>query len=83
MLNMLYENLKEAKYMNSICSEEELEWLANVDFSMYEGKYVAIVGKKVAAFGDNAKLVWEEAKRKFPGSEPIIEKVPKGDLLIY
>jgi len=62
---------------------EEIEWLANVDFSMYEGKYVATVGKKVAAFGDNAKLVWEEAKRKFPGSEPIIEKVPKGDLLIY
>ncbi len=44
---------------------EELEWLANADFSMYEGKYVAIVGKKVVAFGDNAKIVRDEAKRNF------------------
>lgn len=37
--------------MESICNTEEMEWFANADFSMYEGKYIATVGKEVAAFG--------------------------------
>lgn len=69
--------------MESTCNTEEMEWFANADFSMYEGKYIATIGKEVAAFGDNAKLVWEEAKRKFPWAEPIIAKIPTGDLLIF
>ncbi len=69
--------------MESICNTEETEWFANADFSMYEGKYIATIGKKVVAFGDNAKIVREEAKRKFPGVEPIIAKIPTDDLLIF
>ena len=69
--------------MESICNAEEMEWFANADFSMYEGKYIATVGKKVVAFGDNAKLVLEDAKRKSPLTEPILAKIPTDDLLIF
>jgi hypothetical protein len=69
--------------MSNICSSEEMEWFANADFSMYEGKYIATVGKKVVAFGDNAKIVRDDAKRKFPGVEPIMAKIPTSDLLIF
>ena len=49
---------------------------------MYAGKYVALIEKKVVAFGDNAKDVWNEAKKKFPDKTPAIAKIPKEDLLI-
>ncbi len=32
--------------MTNICDREELEWFAEADFSMYEGKYIATVGKR-------------------------------------
>ena len=69
--------------MNSnICDIEEMEWFSKADFSKYEGKYIATIGKNVVAFGDNAKLVRDEARRKFPNEEPIIAKIPTDDLLI-
>ncbi len=51
--------------MESVISNEEINWFSKANFNMYAGKYVAIIGKNVVAFGDNAKLVWEDAKRKF------------------
>jgi hypothetical protein len=66
---------------SNICDREELEWFAEADFSMYEGKYIATVGKKVVSFGDNPKLVWEDAKRKFPGAKPSMYKVPTEDFV--
>lgn len=33
--------------MESICNTEEMEWFANADFSMYEGKYIAIQLEKM------------------------------------
>jgi hypothetical protein len=66
----------------NICSNEEMEWFSKADFSKYAGKYIATIGKNVVASGDNAKLVWEEAKRKFPKDTPILAKVPKDELLI-
>jgi hypothetical protein len=59
-----------------------LEWFAEADFSMYEGKYIATVGKKVVSFGDNPKLVRQEAKRKFPGVNPSMYKVPTEDFVL-
>lgn len=70
------------KLRSNICNVEEMEWFSNADFSMYEGKYIATIGKNVVAFGDNAKLVRDEARRKFPNEEPIITKIPNDDLLV-
>ena len=67
---------------SNICNVEEMEWFSNADFSAYEGKYIATVGETIAAFGDNAKLVRDEARRKFPNEEPIIAKIPTDDLLV-
>ena len=52
------------------------------DLSEYEGKYIAIVGDKVVAFGYNAKEVLDKAKKKFPDKNPTLVKIPKEEALI-
>lgn len=61
---------------------KEFEFYLKADLSKYEGKYVAIVGDKVVASGDNAKEVLEEAKRK-TGKTPTLAKIPTEDTFIF
>ncbi len=61
---------------------KEFEFYVKADLSKYEGKYVAIVGEEVVAFGENAKSVWEEAVKK-TGKTPTLAKIPKGDVLVF
>ena len=61
----------------------EFEFYLKADLSRYEGRYVAIVGNKVVAHGDNAKEVIEEAKRRFPDKTPTLAKIPKADTFIF
>lgn len=61
---------------------KEFEFYVKADLSKYKGKYVAIIGDKVVAHGDNAKEVLEEAKRKFPDKTPTLAKIPKEEVLI-
>ncbi|MBI4981360.1 succinyl-CoA synthetase subunit alpha [Candidatus Woesearchaeota archaeon] len=60
----------------------EFEFYVKADLSKYGGKYIAIVGEKVVASGDNAKEVLEEAKKKFPNMIPTLAKIPKEEALI-
>ena len=60
----------------------EFEFYLKADLRKYEGKYVAIVGNKVAAFGTNAKDVLAEARKK-TGKMPTLAKVPTEDTLIF
>ncbi|MBI2652503.1 succinyl-CoA synthetase subunit alpha [Candidatus Woesearchaeota archaeon] len=62
---------------------KEFEFYVKADLSKYEGKYVAIVEDKVVTFGDNAKEVWEEAKKKFPKKNPMLAKVPRAETFIF
>jgi len=62
---------------------KEFEFYVKADLSKYKGKYVAIVDDKVVASGDNAKEVWEEAKKKFPNKNPLLAKIPREDTLIF
>jgi len=62
--------------------EEEIRWFSKANLSKYIGKYIAIVDNKVVAYGDNAKEVWEDAKRKHPDKTPSLAKVPEEELLI-
>jgi hypothetical protein len=48
----------------------------------YVGKWIAIVGDKIVANGDDGKLVYKEAKSKFPKSEPLILKVPADRVML-
>lgn len=61
---------------------KEFEFYLKADLSKYEGKYIAIVGDKVVAFGDNAKEVFEEAKKK-TGKTPTLAKIPTEDTFIF
>lgn len=62
-------------------ASKEFEFYVKTDLSKYKGKYVAIVEDKVVASGDNAKEVFEEAKRK-TSKIPTIAKIPKEEALI-
>jgi len=61
---------------------KQFEFYLKADLSKYEGKYVAIVDDRVVASGTNAKIVWEEAKRKYPDKNPAIAKIPKEGTLV-
>lgn len=61
--------------------DRELEMFVKSDLSEYRGLYIAIVDDKVIASGDNAKKVWEEAKKK-TGKVPTIAKIPKEETLV-
>lgn len=60
---------------------KEFEFYVKTDLSKYKGKYVAIVEDKVIASRENAKEVWEEAKRK-TGKIPTLAKIPKEEALV-
>jgi hypothetical protein len=59
----------------------EFEFYIKTDLSKYEGKYIAIVENKLISVGNNAKEVWEEAKKK-TGKIPTIAKIPREEALI-
>jgi len=52
------------------------------ELTEYAGKWVAIVEDEVVADGDNAGLVLEQARKRRPGTEPALAKVPKGEILV-
>ncbi len=61
---------------------KEFDFFVKADLSKYKGLYVAIVNDKVVSSGDNAKVVWEEAKKRFPDKTPMLVKIPKEETLI-
>ena len=64
-------------------ASKEFEFYVKADLSKYKGKYVAIIDDKVVASGENAKEVWEEAKKKFPNKTPLLAKIPMEDTLVF
>lgn len=70
-----------AKQKTKITSPE-FDFFLHTPLTEYEGKYVAIVGKKVISSGLSAKEVWEKAQKKYPKSLPTIAKIPKQEVLV-
>lgn len=60
----------------------EFDFFVKTDLKPYTGKYIALVGKRVIASGDNAKQVWEKAKEKYPQKTPTLAKLPKEEALV-
>lgn len=60
----------------------EFDFFLHNPLTEYEGKYVAILGKKVISSGMSAKDVWKEALKKYPKSLPTMAKIPKQDILV-
>lgn len=61
---------------------KSFEFFAKANLHNYEGKYVAIVDEKIAASGEDAKTVFETARKK-TGKTPTIAKVPTEDALVF
>lgn len=59
------------------------EWFTQADLRRYRGKYVAIVGRQVAASGKDARRVLAQARKRFPGREVVLWKEPLEDILIF
>lgn len=60
----------------------DFNWFVNAELSKYRGEYVAIVDEKVVTHGENAKEVWENAKKQYPDKIPALAKIPRDDILI-
>ena len=73
-------NKREVK--KELKTSPEFEFFLQNPLTRYEGKYVAILGKKVVASGISAKDVWDEAIKKYPSQIPTIAKLPKKEILV-
>ncbi len=56
---------------------QEFDFYSVADMSEYAGKWVAILGNKVIASGDDLKKVYEEAKKIASNKEPLFTRVPR------
>jgi len=64
---------------------EDFLWLGKNAPAMqkdYEEKWIAIVNKKVAGYGETATDAYKGAKQKFPDKEPLLDFIPKKKLSI-
>ena len=52
------------------------EFYISADLSGYEGKWIAIVDGRIVASGDDAGVVYREAKEKYPNATIAIDRVP-------
>lgn len=74
---------KQAKPIaKSLKPSPEFDFFLHNSLTKYEGKYVAIMGKKVVASGISAKDVWDEAIKKYPKQIPTIAKLPRKEILV-
>ena len=63
-------------------SSKNYQWYTQADLRQYRGEWIAIASQQVAAHGQNAKKVLEEAKKKYPTEAPALAKVPQEDILV-
>jgi hypothetical protein len=75
--------LASQKYRHGEAVMKKRRFFVTLDFSKYKGRYVAIVGKRIVASGNDAEKVWLQAKKKHPNAQPELLKVSKGETLVY
>ena len=76
-----FEGLKKREFTEYFSSEAEA-WLSKhpEEERKYRGKYIAFVGTKIVAYGEDFIKVMEKAKRY--GEDPLIIKVRKDDIIV-
>ena len=52
------------------------------DVSKYSGEWIAICNKQVVSSGPSAKVLFDEAKKKYPKERPFIARVPTEETMI-
>ena len=56
--------------------EESYNYFMRLNLKPYSDEWIAIVNDRVVSHGRNAKAVFNQAKREYPKSNPLITKVP-------
>lgn len=52
------------------------------NLEQYLGQWVAVVDSKVVAHGENAKEVYDQARKLYPAEVPLLSCVPKSIAMI-
>jgi hypothetical protein len=55
---------------------EEFDYLTSISERLEAGKWVVAVGRRIVAQGDDPKKVFDRARKRYPGRELFIMKVP-------
>ncbi len=63
--------------------DETFRWFIKADLSKYEDKYISMVDKKVIYADDDPEVAYTEAKKRYPGKEIVLWKVPYGGTFIF
>jgi len=58
-------------------SSTEAQFLENEDFEKYQGKWVAILDKKIIAIGDTMSEAYEKSISVSSGRTPLFQRIPK------
>ncbi len=56
--------------------DSDFEWYTDADLREYIGKWVAILNKEVIASDKDFKELMEEIEKKYPGTNPLVAKIP-------
>ena len=61
---------------------KELNWIASnpKERAKYRGEYIAIVGERIVAHGEDPALAWADAIAF--AAEPLLSYVPKAEALV-
>lgn len=62
---------------------ENYDIFLKVDFKNYFGKWVAICDSKIVSSGENAKITFEEAQKRYPSNKILITRVPEEQTMIF
>ena len=61
-------------------SSVESQFLETEDFAAYQGKWIAILDKKIIAVGDTMTEAYEKALKEYPARTPLFCRIPnKGE----
>jgi len=63
--------------------DETFQWFTTADLSKYEDNYISIVDKAVVCADEDPEVAYAEAKKKYPGKEVVLWKVPRGGAFIF
>ncbi|MBW8049076.1 MAG: succinyl-CoA synthetase subunit alpha [Cytophagales bacterium] len=63
--------------------DETFNWFTKADLTKYENKYISIVDKQVVCADEDPEVVYETAKKKYPGKEVVLWKVPNAEICIF
>ena len=77
-MDILYETLINPIILNyfiMINSYMDYEWFLEQDLTEYSGKWLAILNKKVVAYGNDVNQVIKQVKDRYPNKKPLITKI--------